>query len=234
MKTFDEFVKISQCIPFLSCISKTGLEEIYRVLIVKKFTKNQVILLEKEQSDFFYIIFSGKVKVTQQNEAGKELLLAIHKRGHYFGEMSMMDGKTSPSTIIAAENSKIGFITRANFERYIIGNEKSFQQLVAVLCSRLRYAWSTLKMYSYADAADRIRTALNVFYRRFGLLDDRGKVIHLKLTHRDLANYAAISRETASRIISSLIKSEEIEIVDNKYYLLKPAFFKKDLLLSPG
>lgn len=233
MKTFDEFVKISQGIPFLACISKTELDEIFRVLIVKKFNKNQVILLEKEESEFFYIIFSGKVKVIQQNESGKELLLAIHKRGHYFGEMSMMDGKTAPSTIIAAESSKIGFITRTHFEKYIIKNEKSFQQLVAVLCSRLRYAWSTLKMYSYADAADRIRTALNIFYRRFGLLDTRGKIIHLKLTHKDLANYAAISRETASRIISSLIKAKEIEIVDNKYYLLTPAFFKKELLPLP-
>ena len=207
-------------------------KKIYRVLIVKKFTKNQVILLEEEQSDFFYIIFSGRVKVTQQNESGKELLLAIHKKGEYFGEMSMMDGKTSPSTIIASESSKIGFITRANFTKFIMKDEKCYRQLVAVLCKRLRYAWSSLRMYSYANAADRIRTALNVAYRRFGLPDDRGKIIHMRLTNKDLANYTALSRETASRTISSLIKAGEIDIIDKKYFQLKPAFFKNELLFS--
>jgi CRP/FNR family transcriptional regulator len=172
------------------------------------------------------MIFAGKVKVTQVNESGKELLLAIHKRGHYFGEMAMIDGKTAPATILAMEHSKIGFCTRQNFVNYIMKNENCLKSMVSLLCSRLRDAWITLKLHSYADTVDRLRAALNIFYLKFGIPDDRGKIIHLKLTHKDLANYTAMSRETASRIISSLIKSEEIDIIDNKYFRLKPAFFK--------
>jgi CRP/FNR family transcriptional regulator, cyclic AMP receptor protein len=222
----DDFIKISQSIPFLSCITTPELEEIERTIIIKTFAKNEVILLEEDQSDFFYIIFSGKVKVTQMNESGKELLLAIHKRGNYFGEMSMMDGKTAPANIIAMENSKIGFFTRNNFVKYIIKNEKCMQTMVSLLCSRLRDAWISLKLHSYSDAGDRLRAALNIFYQKFGMSDARGKIINTKLSHKDLASFAAMSRETASRIISSLLKSKEIDMVDNKYIRLKPAFFE--------
>ena len=194
-------------------------------MIMKTFDKNKLILLEEDQSDFFYIIFSGKVKVTQTNESGKELLLAIHKSGNYFGEMSMIDGKTANATIVAMEHTKIGFFTRNNFEKYIMKNEICLQNIVSLLCSRLRDAWITLKLHSYSDTRDRLKAALNIFYLKFGILDNRGKIIHIKLTHKDLANYTAMSRETASRIISSLIKSEEIDIIENKYFLLKPAFF---------
>lgn len=226
MKTFDDFIKVSQNIPFLSCISKSELEEIQRHVIFKNFPKNQIILLEEDQPDAFYIVFSGKVKVTKINEVGKELLLSIHKKGEYFGEMSMLDGKTSPATITAMENSKIGFLSRNDFDRYILKNEKCMQTMLSLLCSRLRDAWSSLKLHSYSDASDRLRAALNIFYMKFGTLDDRGKIINTKLSHKDLACFAAMSRETASRIISSLMKSKEIEMIDNKYIRLKPAFFE--------
>ena len=222
----DSFIKMSQSIPFLSCISPSELEELRKVIIFKQFTKNQVIQLEDAPSDFFYIVFSGKVKVTKLNEAGKELLLAIHKRGNYFGEMSMIDGQTAPATIIAMEDSKIGFFTRNNFNRYVIKNEKCLQKIVSLLCSRLRDAWISLKLHSYSDAGDRIRAALMIFYHKFGMTDTRGNIIHTKLTHKDLANYAAMSRETASRTMSNLARSDEIDLVDNKYIRLKPSFFE--------
>ena len=226
MNTFDEFAKVVQHIPFLSCLSQLELREIQRAMVVKTFNKNQTILWEEEPSDFFCIIYSGKVKVTQISESGKELLLSIQKRGNYFGEMSMIDGQSTSSTIITMENSKIGFLTRKNFVKYILKNEQCLQQLLNLLCSRLRIVGTTLFMHSYADAFSRIRAALNVFYIKFGLIEERGKIINIKLTHKDLANYAAMSRETASRIISALIKSEEIDIVDKKYIRLNPCFFE--------
>ena len=225
MNKVDEFYNLFHNIPFLSCISKPELEEIQKAIIVKKFSRNEIIVLEEDPSDFFYIIVSGKVRVTQVNESGKELLLAIHKRGNYFGEMSIIDGKTAPATIVAMENTKIGFLTRSDFNKYIIKNEKCMQSIVSMLCSRLRDAWDTMKLHSYADAGDRLKAALNMFYMKFGIADERGKIIFTKLSHKDLANYTAMSRETASRIISSLIKSDEIDIIDHKYFRLKPAFF---------
>ena len=226
MNKFDEFVSIVQNIPFLSCISQPELQEIEQAMVVKTFNKNQIIIWEEEPSDFFYIVYSGKVKVTQLNQSGKELLLSIQKRGNYFGEMSMIDGQAASSTIIAMEDSKIGFLTRTNFVRYVLKNEQSLQQLLNLLCSRLRIVGTTLFMHSYSDAFSRIRAALNVFYVKFGLIDDRGTIINLKLTHKDLANYAAMSRETATRIIGALIKAEEIDIIDKKYIRLNPCFFE--------
>ncbi|MFO7569420.1 MAG: Crp/Fnr family transcriptional regulator [Smithellaceae bacterium] len=231
MNSSDEFLKISRNIPFLACVPPGDLEKFRQSIIVKTFEKNQVIELEEEPSDFFYIIFSGKVKVTQVNSAGKELLLAIHRRGNYFGEMAMIDGKTAPATIVATEPSRIGFFTRKNFTTYIMNNETCLQSIVSLLCSRLRDAWITMKLHSYSDTVDRIKAALNMFYLKFGIPDDAGKIIHVKLTHKDLANYTAMSRETASRIISSLIKADEIDIIDHKYFRLKPAFFKSSPLL---
>jgi CRP/FNR family transcriptional regulator, cyclic AMP receptor protein len=223
----DDYYKICSGIPFLACLSKTELAEIESVVIVKKFLKNQVILLEEDEPSYFYFIVSGRVKVIRYNEAGKELMLAIHKRYDYFGEMAILDGKTSPATIIAMEDCTIGFITKSNFVKFIMSNERSLQQLISLLCSRLRESWSMLNILGFAEASEKVRAALKIFSKKFGTQDSNGTIISIKLTHKDLANFAAVSRETASRIISSLTKAGEIELVDNKYFLLKPSFFNK-------
>lgn len=223
----EDFYKICNGIPFLSCLSKPELAEIESVVIVKKFYKNQVILLEEDDNTYFYFIISGKVKVIRYNEAGKELMLAIHKRYDYFGEMAILDGQTAPATIISMEDCTVGFITKSNFIKLIMSNEKSMQQLVFLLCFRLREAWGMLNILGFAEAGEKVRAALKIFSKKFGTQDKNGIIINIKLTHKDLANFAAVSRETASRIISTLMKSGELELVDNKYFLLKPSFFDK-------
>lgn len=223
----DDFFKISVSIPFLACLSEQELTEIESVVIVKKFLRNQAIQLEDQESDYFYFIYAGKVKVLQNNDTGKELLLTIHKKGDFFGEMSILDGKTAPATIIAMEDCTIGFLTKADFIKYIMNNQNSLQQIIALLCSRLRDSWLLLKIFNFSAANDRIRAALNIFCHKFGTKDKRGIIINIKITHHDIANSAAVSRETVSRLISQMIKLGEIELIDNKYFLLTPSFFKK-------
>ncbi len=223
----EDFYKISAGIPFLACLSRSELSEIESVVIVKKFLKNEVILLEEDESTYFYFIVSGKVKVISYNDSGKELLLSIHKRYDYFGEMSILDGKTSPATIVAMDDCTVGFITRSNFIKHIMNNEKSLHQLIGLLCCRLREAWSMLNILGFAEASDKIRAALTIFSRKFGTPEKNGTIISIKLTHKDIANFSAVSRETASRIISAMTKAGEIELIDHKYFLLKPSFFDK-------
>ena len=223
----DDFYKICAGIPFLACLSKDELAGIESVVIIKKFLKNQVILLEDDEGAYFYFIISGRVKVIRYTKEGKELMLAIHKRYDYFGEMAILDGQTSPATITAMEECTVGFITKSNFIKLIMSNERSLQQIISLLCSRLRESWSMLNILGFAEASDKVRAALKVFSKKFGTQDKSGTIISIKLTHKDVANFAAVSRETASRIISSMMKSGEIELVDNKYFLLKPSFFSK-------
>lgn len=84
-----------------------------------------------------------------------------------------------------------------------------------------------LKVSRFAGAEQRVRAILNLISSQYGVKDMRGTIISLKLTHEDIAGYASVSRETVTRLISRFLKGGEIEILDNRYILLKPAFFKK-------
>lgn len=214
-------------IPFFSGLSPDDAETIEHLVVRKHFSKGQVVLFEEDTSNYMYIIFSGKVRVVQHSSEGKERILAMHKRGDYFGELALFDGKTAPATVIAIEESEIGLLSKSDFDRFVLNNEKVLFQLLSILCMRLRESWVMLKIMSFADAEQRIRAVLKNMSKLYGVKDQRGVLVTLKLTHKDIASYASVSRETVTRLISKLTKDGEIEILDNRYILIKSAFLKK-------
>ena len=218
-------------IPFLACLTHDEVANIRNIVIERQFTKNQIILHEEETSNFFYFIYSGEVKIIQISLEGKERILAIHKRGEYFGEMSILDGKTLPATVVAMEDTRIGLISRENFTRYLLSNERVLKELIGILCGRLRDSWLMLKVMSFADAEQRVRVVLKNMGDHFGIKDQRGVVIALRLTHNDIANLASISRETVTRTLNRLENEGEIEILDGKKVLMKRLFLERNDIL---
>jgi CRP/FNR family transcriptional regulator len=218
---------IVQNVSFLSCLSDSEIKEIERIVIKKQFSKNDIILLEEDTSNYMYFIYSGKVKAVQISEEGKEQILAIHGKGESFGEMSLLDGETSPATVIAMEDSRIGLISKDDFERHLLSNRMVLKGIISMLCSRLREAWLRLKVLSFADSEHRVRTVLTLLGRQSGVKDERGTIISMKLTHKDIAAYASVSRETVTRLLDRLQKDGEIEIVGKKNILLKQSFTEK-------
>ncbi len=213
-------------IPFFSDLSASELSGLECLINKKTYAKREVILYEEDTPNFMYIIFSGKVRVVLLSEEGKEHIITIHKRGDYFGEMSLFDGKTSPATIIAMEESEIGLLAKDDFESFIVQNKKVLQLFIAMLCLRLRESWMMLKIMSFHTAEQRVRAVLKNIGHLYGVRDKRGVLVALKLTHQEIASYAAISRETASRILGRFLKEGEIEILENKQILLKSSSLK--------
>ncbi len=223
----SQFDHIVPQVPFLACLSEPELADLRNYVVEKRFKKNQVILYEEDTPNYLYFVYSGKVKAIQLSADGQERILAIRKKGDFFGEMAILDGMTTPATVIAIEDAKVGFISRKDFENHLLQNRRALMEIISLLCLRLRESWLMLRVLSFADAEERIRVVLKIIGDQFGVKDPRGTIINLKLTHKDIAELASTARETVSRSISRFVQSGEIEILENKHILLKPAFIKK-------
>lgn len=211
-------------IPIFASLTDEQLQNLMGIMEEKRFYRNNVILWEEDTQRYMYIVSSGKVKVVQTSEDGKEHILAIHKKGEYFGEMALLDGKTAPATVIAMEDSTIQLLARESFEKFLLQNEKVMNQLISMLCHRLRESWLMLKVMSFSSAEQRVRAVLDQLGKLNGVRDERGIIIALKLMHKDIAGYANVSRETVTRLLNRFVKESKIEILENKYILLKRHF----------
>jgi len=210
-------------------------EELHSISIlfaVKRFKKNEVILHEEDTSKFMYIILSGKVKVVQITEDGREILLAIHQAGEFFGEMSLIDGKTSPATIVAADDCVINIISRDEFYSTIDAHKQVLNNLLFILCSRLRESWEKIQLLNLKNASDRLKILFYMLSNKYGEKTSKGITLNIKLTHQEMADMSGMARETVTRVLDKWSKEGEINILENKRIQLRLDFLQRDLSLS--
>lgn len=205
-------------------------EELNRIgskIRIKEFKKNEVVLYEEDTNEFMYIILSGKVKVIQTTEDGKEIILAVHKSDDYFGEVSLIDGKTSPATVQTLENSLIAFISKKDFYSLLFTQSKVLDKLLQIFCSRLRESWERIYLLNAKNASDRVKLLFLTLSYKNGNKTPEGVVLNLKLTHQEIADMTGLSRETVTRIIDGLQRDGEITVLKNKLICLKSKFLLK-------
>ncbi|RJQ17694.1 MAG: Crp/Fnr family transcriptional regulator [Nitrospiraceae bacterium] len=222
----NEFLKRTK---IFSSLNDKEMEQIINKLLVKQFNKNETILHEEDTNEFMYLILLGKVKVVRTTEDGKEIILAVHQSGEFFGEMSMIDGKTTPASVITTENSLVAIISKTDFYSILFTQNKVVTNLLKIFCSRLRKCWDTIQLLNFNNAAQRTKMLFLMLADEYGRKTENGVTLNIKLTHQDIADMAGLTRETVTRVIDKLQRNKEITILENKYIHLSPDFLQKDL-----
>jgi CRP/FNR family transcriptional regulator len=220
----DDRAQLLKRIRLFNTLSDNELYDISPKVIMKEFKKNHIILREQDTNSFMYIIVQGKVKIYQVTDGGKEMILSVHSSGEFFGEMSLIDGKTDPATVAAMEPSLIAVISRTEFYELLHSQKKILENLLELLCTRLRESWKKIQMMNFNDASQRIKMLLLMLAEDYGEKTDEGITLRIKLIHQNLADMAGLTRETVTRVLDKWKTSGEIKITKDKYIHLNPEF----------
>jgi CRP/FNR family transcriptional regulator len=226
------YFELLRKIQLFSSLTDQELRQISDIVTIKLFKKNETILSEEDTNEYMYTILSGRVKVIQTSEDGKEAVLAMHKAGDFFGEMSLIDGKTMPATILALEDTLTAIISKNEFNYLINQHEKVFEKLLIILCSRLRDAWERIQILNFNNASQRMKMLFTMLAGEYGEKNRDGITLNIKLTHQEIANMVGITRETVTRVLDRWQKEREISMLKNKHIHLNSDFLKKGFELT--
>jgi CRP/FNR family transcriptional regulator len=192
---------------------------------VKKFVKNETVLIQEDANRFMYVVLSGGVKVIRVSEEGKELLLAIHRTGDFFGEMSLIDGKAASASVAAMDDSTIAIISKDDFFSLLYTQKKILLSLLQTFCQRIRISNRTIEIMSHTSASQRVKMLLLMLCGKHGKKDGRDFVLSLPLTHQDIAGMTGLTRETVTKIMNELKKEGGISAFENRRIRLNGSFF---------
>lgn len=219
-------------IPLFSSLSDKDIQEISSRMIDKNFRKNEIILQAEDTNAYMYIIWSGKVKVVRTTEEGKEIFFAMHQAGDFFGEMTLIDGKTTPASVIAIEPSEVSTISKQDFREIVTSHSEVGWSLLEILCSRLRHCYETIQLLNFNNATQRIKMLFLILSDEYGEKSDEGITLNLKLTHQNMSEMTGMTRETVTRVLDKMQKNKDITILKSKFIRLKPNFLSKDMIGS--
>ena len=223
MKNEEKILALKKIALFFSLTT----EELHRIqekVIIKNFKKNENILHAEFTSEFMYIILDGEAKVVQTTEKGKEILISMHQSGDFFGELSLIDGKTAPADVYATKNSTTAIISKRDFFSILSSQPKVLDNLLRILCSRIRESLKKIQMMNFNNAAQRIKMLFLMLSEDYGQSTPDGTVLNIRLIHQNIADMTGLTRETVTRILDRWQKSGEIKILKNRFILLRPEF----------
>lgn len=213
MKEFT--LKLLKEIPILSDLKDEEILEIYNISSIKKYEKDEIVLMQHEPGDSLFILLRGKVKVVLFSKDGKEVILSTLGAGDYFGEMSLLDGKPRSASVIASENSEFAILKRDNFIKLIKNYPNIALKLLSEFSNRLRTADKKISSLALMDVYGRIARAIMELAEKDGVKEGNDYIIE-RPTHQNLANMAGTTRETVSRVLRDFIQSGYISIFGKK------------------
>jgi len=211
-------------IALFSSLTSDELNAIRGKIVMRNYKKNETILYEENTNEYMYIILDGETKVIQTTSEGKDIMVTMHQTGDFFGELSLIDGKTAPAAVLATRDSSAALISKKDFYSILYNQNKVLKNLLLIMCARLRESQQKIKMLNFNNAAQRIKMLFLMLSETFGEKKAEGTLLQIRLIHQDIADMTGLSRETVTRIIDKLRKNGEIEILKNRHILLKPEF----------
>ena len=202
-------------------LNEEEVETLADVTQIRKFPKNCMVILADEQGDSFFVIDSGKAKVSVTAADGREVILSVLGPGEFFGDMSLLDDHPRSANVTTLEVSDLLVIRRSDFLDAIQSHPSIAIKLMVTLAHRLRSADRQTANFALLGITDRICNVLLSVAEEQGVETEDGIIIEKRPTHQVLASMAGTARETITRVLNRLESEGYIRSQGRKLVIMK-------------
>jgi CRP/FNR family transcriptional regulator, cyclic AMP receptor protein len=184
--------------------------------IVRTFRSRTVVISEGDESDSFYIIISGRVKIFVSDARGKEIVLETQGPGDYFGEM-VLDDEPRSASAMTLEPSRIATLPRARLVEFLASHPDFASDFIQKLIHRIRSLTKNVKGLALLDVAGRVAHLL----MQLAAASEDGRTLE-RLTQQEIADRVGASREMISRVMKDLTQGGYLVADKKQITVVKP------------
>ncbi len=207
-------------------LSPEKMKELNKKLSMSNIDKNEIIYFADEPSNSIFLLKEGSVKLTRVSAEGKEAITAILKPGEIFGELAITSGSNREDTAIALDKVVICTISKENFEKLLIENPKFNLRVTKLIGMKLQRIARNLENLTFKDSSTRVIEFLTGYAEEYGKKIGDEIFVKTTLTHQDIANLTATSRQTVTTVMNNLKDNKIIDFSRNKIIVRNPANFR--------
>ncbi len=107
-----------------SILGDRDMDQLINKMEMVSFDMGEDIIKQGEVGDYAYLVYSGRVRVFQQNKEGKHITLEILSRGDLFGERSIIKKEPRLNSVRASDDVVALRISRTDFECLLQDNQE--------------------------------------------------------------------------------------------------------------
>ena len=196
------------------------IEKVASMASMKRPSKGQHIYFPDDPATTIYFLKKGKVKISSLSDSGRENIKSILNPGELFGEMALTDeGVRSDSAIAMDDEVMICAISMEDMEKMMRSNPNLSLRITKIIGFRLRKMERKLEGLIFKDARTRIIDFLKELAEENGVQVGTEIMVKHHLTHQDIANLTASSRQTVTTVLNELRANNQIYFERKKFLI---------------
>jgi CRP/FNR family cyclic AMP-dependent transcriptional regulator len=210
----------------LSTAELVGLAALMRP---RPYAKDEVIYLRGDAGTAFYVIATGKVKITLTSPDGKELILRRLAAGGFHGELALLDDEPRSADAVATEPSVLLVLQRDAFRQFLADDPGVATKLLGTVSQYLRRNAELIQDATFLDVPARLARILLELAGAPGAaeLPPPGAVIPDRMKQGELASLVGATRESVNKWLGSFEKQGLIRYDKGQITLLRPSGLKQ-------
>jgi NTE family protein len=122
-------------IPIFSFLGRNELAAVQELFVEETHQKGDVICRQGDEGDTFYVVLDGELDVLVGEGAGH--VIAVLKRGDFFGEMALLQGGKRTATVAVGRRARLLSLHRTAFNSLFLKSPKALEYFTRILCKRL-------------------------------------------------------------------------------------------------
>ena len=197
-------------------LSDAEFKELEPYLSTRSYKKRETIFSEGEPPEWFYLVLTGKVKITKLSHEGKEIILEVISPTDIFGGVAVIKGFPYPANAVAMEDSDVLLISRKNLMRLVDRFPNLMYCMAMQMGDRMKSSHDSLKNIALERVEARIAALLLKLAGKVGIETKDGTMIDMRLTKQDVADMVGTTVETSIRTFSKFKKQDLVSEIDGK------------------
>jgi CRP/FNR family transcriptional regulator, cyclic AMP receptor protein len=177
------------------------------------------LILQGDETSPLVLLLSGQLRTCLITEDGREITLHLINAGDATGAASILQGMPSAKSVVAVKTSVVALINRANARR-LLSEPTVARELNAMFARLMQGTIANQTTLGTPRSTARVCAIVYAMFRDAG--EDPARPIAIP-THASLAAMAEVSRETVTRVLTSLSRQNIITKQRQTIFVTKPA-----------
>lgn len=178
----------------LSWLSRNQLSQITNSARVLEVRRGQTVYRERDRANSVYVVLSGQATLTLM-EARRRALMAVVGPGDIVGISALLSGGQRHFRCEALSECKIAALDSDVFREVLLSEPKTFELALRAIFGRWESLLRRYAQFMSLNARGRIALALLELADRFGISDQRGRLLPFALSHSMLGEMVGASRQ---------------------------------------
>jgi CRP-like cAMP-binding protein len=185
-------------------------------VVERCFKARDIIFTPGDPDNQLYFLLEGTIRLYKLYGEFKEATTALLKDHGVFGKLSLVESQWQDVFAEAVSDVRVAGVRKSALTEAIRRNPRLAVELFACFSERLTRSDEVIESLLHREVSTRLATLLLNLAERFGESNGSGTVLSVRLTHQELANMIASTREAVSKVMSEFQRDGSIEVQNRK------------------